>query len=333
MKRHKRAKYMIFNVVFSSFLLISCGNHEEPKIDGVKLNKGAIIQNDDGSYKNYNLQDGKYNKIDSDETIRLYDNIDGNYVSEKSGKYFCFYNGKIKELNDMKSTYNNLKLSPSGDFISYFSDNEGVDLLHIIDSKTDTSLDLNTKVGISRLYFEWIDASHVVYYGINEDDINGIFIYDVINKVEKLYYKFDGGYIQFLKTVDAGEIFVQQTLEDKRLIRLIDKDGNDKGILSEELLIVKDVVYDGENYYVLGKTSNKIPSIYKLEDGKTKRMIYGYPSEINLDKGLSVDEAGNILFIGNGATPNSQALYTLKKDGLIKQIQSESKEYNFVKYQ
>ena len=102
MKRHKRAKYMIFGIVFSSLLLISCGNHEEDKIDGVKLNKGAIIQNDDGSYKNYNLQDGKYNKIESEETIRLYDNIDGNYVSEKNGKYFCFYNGKIKELDSIE---------------------------------------------------------------------------------------------------------------------------------------------------------------------------------------------------------------------------------------
>ena len=101
MKRHKRAKYMIFGIVFSSLILISCGIHEGVKIDGVKLNKGAIIENDDGSYKNYNLKDGKYNKIDSEETIRLYDNIDGNYVSEKGGKYFEYTSPTSSALSSL----------------------------------------------------------------------------------------------------------------------------------------------------------------------------------------------------------------------------------------
>jgi hypothetical protein len=333
MKRHKRAKYVIFSVVFSSFLLISCGSPEVGKIEGVKLNKGAIIQNDDGSYKNYNLQDGKYNKIESEETIRLYDNIDGNYVSEKNGKYFYFYDGEIKELKNLEPTVSNLQLSPNGGFISYFSKNNEVNLIKIIDFKTNTPVEFNSTVSISGLYFEWIDESHAVYYGVSEDGINGIFIYDAINKSEKLFYQLDGGIIQFLKSVDAGEICVQQTLENKRLIRLIDKAGNDKGILTEEIIIVKDVVYNGKNYYVLGNTSNNIPSIFKLEDGKTKRMIFGYPNEIDLDKGLSVDDNGNILFVGNSATENLEALYTLTNDGTIKQIKSDSKEYNFVKYQ
>jgi len=333
MKRHKRTKYMVFGVVFSSFLLISCGSHEEYKIDGVKLNKGAIIQNDDESYKNYDLQDGKYNKIENEETIRLYDNIDGNYVSEKNGKYFCFYDGQIKELNNIKSTDSNLKLSPNGEFISYFSNDDVVSLIKIIDLKTNTTVELNYKVPISGKNLDWIDASHVGYYGVSEDDINGIFIYDVMNKSEKLFYQLDGGIIQFIKTVDTGIIFVQQALDDKRLIKIIDKNGNDEGIISQDLFIVKDIVYNGEDYYVLGKTSNNIPSIYKLKDGKTKRMIFDYPFELNLDKGLSVDEEGNILFIGKSKTSGSEEVYTLKKDGLIKQVKSGSKEYNFVEYQ
>ncbi|HEY5524899.1 MAG TPA: hypothetical protein VIK26_06135 [Clostridium sp.] len=333
MKRHKRAKYMIFGIVFSSLILISCGIHEGAKIDAIKLNKGAIIENDDGSYKNYNLQDGKYNKIDSEETIRLYDNIDGNYVSEKDGKYFSFYNGEIKELKSIGVGDSNLKLSPNGKCISYFNNNDGVNLINIIDLKNNTPVEFNSKVAISGLYLEWIDESHVVYYGISEEGINGIFIYDVNNKSEKLFYKLEGGIIQFLKSVDTGEICVQQTLENKRLIRLIDKNGDDKGILSEEFLIVKDVVYNGEDYYIIGKTSNNIPSIYKLKDGKSKRMIFDYPVEINMDKGLSVDEEGNILFIGKSRISSLEELYTLKKDGSIKQIKSDSIEYNFVKYQ
>lgn len=333
MKRHKRARYMIFGVVFSSLFLVSCINHENDKIEGVKLNKGAIIQNDDGSYKNYNLQDGKYNKIENEETIRLYDIIDGKYVSEKNGKYFCFYDGKMKKLDNIKSSDSNLKLSPNGDFISYFSNNNEGYVINIMDFKTNKTIEFNSNVAISGLYLDWIDESHMVYYGISEEGINGIFIYDVTKKSEKLFYQLDGGIIQFLKSVDAGEICVEQTLEDKRLIKLIDKEGNDKGILSEDLMIVKDVVYNGENYYVLGKTSNNIPSIYKLEDGKTKRMIFGYPTKVDLEKGLSVDEEGNVLFIGESTESSTEELYTLKKDGLIKQIKSDSKEYNFVKYQ
>lgn len=333
MKRHKRARYMVFGIVFSSLLLISCGIHKEEKIDGIKLNKGAIIQNDDGGYKNYNLQDGKYNKIESEEIIRLYDKIDDNYISEKDGKYFSFYKGEIKELTNIGVSDSNLKLSPSGSFISYFSNNDGINLINIIDLKNNTSVKFNSKVAVSGLYLDWIDESHVVYYGVSEEGINGIFMYDINNENEKLFYKLEGGIIQFLKNVDTGLICVQQTLDNRRIIRLLDEEGNDKGIISEEIQIVKDVVYNGEDYYVIGKTSNNIPSIYKLKDGKNKRMIFDYPVEINMDKGLSVDEEGNILFIGKGKISGTEELYTLKKEGLIKQIKSDSIEYNFVKYQ
>ncbi|PRR82941.1 hypothetical protein [Clostridium vincentii] len=333
MKRHKKAKYIVFGIVFSSLLLNSCGINEEAKIEGVKLNKGAIIQNDDGYYKNYNLQDGKYNQIDSEETIRLYDNIDGNYISEKDGKYFSFYNGKIEELKSIGSGDSNLKLSPNGKFISYFKNDDEVNSIKIMDLNSNSPVEFNSTVHISGSYLEWIDESHIVYYGIKEEHINGIFIYDVKNKSEKLFYELEEGFIQFLKSVDTGLICVQQTLDNKRLIRLIDKDGTYKCILSEAFLSVKDVIYNGEDYYVIGTTSNNIPSIYKLKDGKNKRMIFDFPIEVNMNKGLSVDEEGNILFIGKSSSSRSDELYTLKKDGLIKQIKSDSIEYNFVEYQ
>ena len=85
----RRAKYIILNVVFCSLFLVSCRESKVEKIQGVTLNKGAIIALNNGNYENYDLQEGKYSKIESEEIIRIYDEDSGNYPGTFGNSNCC----------------------------------------------------------------------------------------------------------------------------------------------------------------------------------------------------------------------------------------------------
>ncbi|MDD6795278.1 MAG: WD40 repeat domain-containing protein [Clostridiaceae bacterium] len=328
----RRAKYIILNVVFCSLFLVSCRESKVEKIQGVTLNKGAIIALNNGNYENYDLQEGKYSKIESEEIIRIYDEDSGNYVLQKEDQYQYFYDGIINNLNDIGSNVSNLKLSPKGRYVSYFSNNEGLGL-HLINLDNNSPIEFESNVLISGTFLDWLDEENIVYYGISNDGVNGIFQYNVKDKVEKLFYKLEGGYIHFIKNVESGVVCIQETIDNKKIVRLLSKDGNEKEVLSGELNNAYDVVYDGSKYYFLGKSTNNITSIYKLENNKLKRMVYDFPKTINEKKGLSIDDEGNILFVGANSSDNKEQIYKIQNDGAVSVVESNSVDYDFVKYQ
>lgn len=333
MKINKRAKYKVLNVVFCSLFLMSCGSEKEDAVSStIDLNKGAIVELKEGLYENYNLQDGEYNKVDSDKSIRLYDKESGNYIGEKDNKLVYSYNGKLNELNNYDSSDSNLKLAPKGKYISYFSNGEGLKL-HLVDLKENEEIEFNSKVLISGTFLDWLDEENVVYYGVSEDGLNGIFQYNVKSKEEKLFYKIDGGFIHFIKNVESGVICIQETINNEKIVRLLDKDGNDKEILSESLSNAYDVIYDGKVYYFLGKANNNVVSIYRLENKTLKRLVYDFPKNIDVNKGLSLDEENNVLFIGSNLDNNKEEIYKIEKDDSVNLIKSDSTDYSFVKYQ
>ena len=65
MKIDKIKKVAIVAFLLCSFSLISCNNEGiniKENVEGIKLNKGAVVENIDGTYKNLNLNDERYEK-------------------------------------------------------------------------------------------------------------------------------------------------------------------------------------------------------------------------------------------------------------------------------
>lgn len=334
MKEFKRVKYRVFALVLGSLFLISCkSGNEGNKIDGVKLKKGSIIQNESGTYSTYDIKDGKYQKVENSELISLYDSTSGNYITQKDGKFSSFYLGDIKELKDVNLEDIDLKLSPNGNYLSYFRKEEGVLNLKIISLKDGTSVEFSSKVAISDTYLDWIDDDTIVYYGISDDRVNGIFKYNLKENKEELFYKLDGGVIQFIKNVATGVICIQETLDNKKVVKLLDRDGKEKEGLPSNITFISDIITDGKNYYFLGKVKDNNDSLYRISNGKTKRMVFDFPAEIDENKGLSIDDDGNVLFIGRSvANSKVEEIYKLSKDDSISKIKDSINEYGFVKY-
>ncbi|WP_143314375.1 hypothetical protein [Clostridium sp. HBUAS56017] len=334
MKGFKRAKYRAFIVVLCSLFLMSCESHVEKKVDGVKLEKGAIIQNEGGIYSNYNLHEGSFNKIENDEIISLFDSKSGNYITQKDGKYSSYYLGKVEELKGVKLEDIDLKLSPNGKYLSYFRKEENILKLNIISLKDGSLIEIKSNVAISDTYLDWVDEDTIIYYGISEDRVNGVFKYNVSDEKEDLFYKLDGGIVQFVKNIQTGVICIEETIDNVKVVKFLDKDGTEKGILPPDITYISDIITDGTDYYFLGKVKGNNNSLYRIHNNIIKRMVFDFPAKIDYDKGLSMDSKGNILFIGSSSkNSKNEEIYKVTKEGSISEAKASVKEYAFVKYQ
>ena len=70
-------------------------------------------------------------------------------------------------------------------------------------------------------------------------------------------------------------------------------------------------------------------SIYEVKDGKVNRLIYDFPNIIHLEKGLSSDEDGNVLFIGSTDSFEKENIY-IYEDGYVKVLTNDNFKYYFV---
>ena len=106
-----------------SFSLISCSDKEvniKENVEGIKLNKGAVVENIDNTYKNLNLNEGTYEKVKENKVIVFYDYINNNYIFKEDGKFKAFFSGKEIELNSLDGSEEGFKLSPKGNYLLFF---------------------------------------------------------------------------------------------------------------------------------------------------------------------------------------------------------------------
>lgn len=329
-----RNKFLVFIFIICSLLFVSCESKVEEKVEGIKLDTGAIIQNDSGELANFNLLDGSYRKLDNSEIVGVYNSKSGNYISMKDGGYYYFYDGTEKELEDVDASSVNLKLSKSGDYISYFVNDNGILELKLKSLKDNSNIEFNSNVYISSTLMDWIDDENIVYYGISKDKVNGIFIYNVKTKEEKVFYKLGNGIIQFIKTIDDGVLCIQETVDGNKLLKIVSKDGSSEKIISKNISQIVDIKMKGNDYYFVGKVSGEAESIYKLSNNQVKRLVFNFPQVIDFNKGISMDSEGNILFIGKSKKDiNGEEIYKINDKGTISKIKDTAKEYTFVNFQ
>ncbi|MBS5938930.1 hypothetical protein [Clostridium sp.] len=325
MNRKGRKKVFLSGfIILINIAFIGCNNTEpeEPKIE---LSKGAIAIENSGEYKIYNLKDNKYELVDTDYIITSYD--------EESGTFILNDKGEIK-LNSLSKEYSvevgeaivSPKVSLKGKYLSYFVKDGYLDL-KIKDIESNTYVDFNSDVIISGDLIDWINEDTLVYYGIDNNKNNGVFTYNIPEKKENLLFKLDIGYVEYLEVIEENLIIVQEKDNKERFLKVI----NNKGEIVEtidKIVEVSDVEVTKDGMYILGRIENNNYSLYKYGEGSMKRLVYDFPKLINLEKGLSKDKDGNIIFVG-GDDKNTEKLY-ISVDGAISQLEASEGKYHFI---
>ncbi|MGG7095986.1 hypothetical protein [Clostridium sardiniense] len=329
----KRPIYIVILLGFS-FILTACGqkkvqNNEliSNNVEAIKVQNGAVLLEENGKYNILNLIDGKYSNLKNKDIVIEYNKESGTYIFMRDGKHYIYYKGKEKEIAD--SNYNFIKISPDGNYVSYMVYNNGYNL-KVVSLKDDKEIKINSKVAISGEFYDFIDKDNIVYYGVSSDNINGVFTFNLKTGREELLYKLDSGYAEFLKGGNDEVIILQQIADNKRVLKKISKENKKVEDISNKFEDVKDIVDVSGTYYVLGSAINDAPSVYKINKGKVERLVYSFPSSIDLKRGLSVDQNGNILFIGSNSNENNQEVFSYK-DGSVSIISSKEGRYDFIK--
>ena len=318
--------------VFSLFFL-GCGSEEQlsnPNIpENVELNSGAVLKSENGEYNLYDYSD-KYIKSETNKLVLTYDKSSSSYVYRDKNDIFAVHDNKEYKIND--SDFVKIKLSPGGDYISYFINDNGMKL-KVVNLKDDKDMEIESHVSISGTIYDWYDNRSLVYYGISDQGINGIFVYNIEENKEELLYKLKEGYLAYLKGSIDNILFLQLDFNNERQLILLNKDTKEIEILNDNIKEIKDVISQDDGIYFLGKVKDNVESLYKISNDTTKRVVYDFPLVIDGEKGIQTDEDGNILFIGsNNRSGNKEQIYKYSKDGSISSISDEATDYAFVDY-
>ncbi|TGY44360.1 hypothetical protein E5347_05990 [Clostridium sartagoforme] len=325
MNRKGRKKVFLSGfIILINIAFIGCNNTEpeEPKIE---LSKGAIAIENSGEYKIYNLKDNKYELVDTDYIITSYDEESGTFVLNDKGEIKL--NSSSKEYSvEVDEVIVSPKVSLKGKYLSYFVKDGYLDL-KIKDIESNTYVDFNSDVIISGDLIDWINEDTLVYYGIDNNKNNGVFTYNIPEKKENLLFKLDIGYVEYLEVIEENLIIVQEKDNKERFLKVI----NNKGEIVEtidKIVEVSDVEVTKDGIYILGRLENNNYSLYKYSEGSMKRLVYDFPKLINLERGLSKDKDGNIIFVG-GDDKNTEKLY-ISVDGAISQLEASEGKYHFI---
>ncbi len=323
----RRKKYVLVSLILLLTNIIYGCKSKTEDIKEIEINNGAIAIENNGTYKVYNLNDGIYENIETDYIITFYDSKSKNYIYNENGEFKIDYLGKEKVIDESNTVFSP-KLSPGGNYLSYFVKDMYLNL-KVKDLKKDKFIDINSNVSISGELIEWYNSETLVYYGIDDEKNNGIFIYNIHDNEEKLIYKLESGYVEYLEVLNNEVVFLQQKEGKQKILKFI----NEKGDISESIEnidVISDVEYTEDGIFIIGKMKDNNYSLYKYSDGKIKRLVYDFPKIINLEKGLSKDSNGNILFIG-GDEPKMDRVY-ICKDGAISELMNNEGGYYFINY-
>lgn len=330
--KRKCLRFLAF-IVFP-LLILGCSAEKEKVsnvAEDIKLNSGTVLKDEDGTYKVYNYENGKYELLNSKYIISSYDKESSTYIyAEDEKKHYIACNKQRFEIKDLN--YSDLKLSKGGEYISYFIEDNGLKL-KVFEANGNKAVEIKSNVTISGVLYDWYDNDTLIYYGVSHDGINGLFSYNIKEDKEELVYRIKEGYLAFLKGTDDNVVFLQLTLENQRQLMMIDKKTKDVKLLSSNIQEVSDIVISNNTLYFTGKVGNNTNSLYLLKDNKEKRLVYDFPISVKINKGLKVDENGNILFIGaSGEDSSKEQVYMYEQNGSISAISKSSMDYIFVDY-
>ncbi|MCE5221426.1 MAG: hypothetical protein LLF98_09240 [Clostridium sp.] len=333
MKSLKRKCLSILAFIVLPLFTLGCSSQKEkvPNVaEDIKLNSGAVLKNEEGIYKLYNYQNDQYEQMKGNNIICAYDKSSSSYISIEEGKSYVVRNGYKFEIKDLG--YSDLKLSKDAGYISYFIEDNGLKL-KVFDTNGNKEIEMKSNVSISGNLYDWYDVNTLVYYGVSNDGLNGLFTYNIKENKEELLYKIEGGYLAFIKGTLDNVVFLQLTLENKKELVMIDKKTKDVKLLTDKIEELSDIIINKEKIYFTGKISDNISSLYELKNNKAKRLVYDFPTVVKTKKGLKIDENGNVLFIGcNSGNTNEEQIYTYTQDGSISAVSKDSVDYRFLDY-
>ena len=326
-KRKCKRLMILIQLMITTVFFLGCKKESIEEISKINLNKGAFVD-ESTNYETFNFNsENTYDEVDTEGKVITNFNMESNtYTFYKDNSFYVNYNSKDIKIEHNKIA--SLKVSPEGNYVFYFINDEYLEPA-IMDLKNEKEILLGNKAVISGQFIDWITDTKLAYYGVNtEEKTTGIFTYDVKTEKEDNIYKINNGYVKFLKHIDDGLALVEEHYGEDTVLNIISVNG-DVTEISREVIDINDIESINNKLYLLGRVKNNSYSIYELDNGVVKRLLFDFPSVLYAEKGLSVNEAGEILFVGSESNGQPEHVYKYS-DGTVVLVSSDITNCNFI---
>ena len=326
-KRKCKRLMILIQIMITAVFFLGCKKESVEEISKISLNKGAFVD-ESTSYETFNFSsENTYEEIDTEGKVITNFNMESNtYTFYKDNSFYVNYNSKDIKIEHNKIA--SLKISPEGDYVFYFINDEYLEPA-VMDLKNEKEILLDNKAIISGQFIDWITNTKLAYYGVNtEEKTTGIFTYDVKTKNEDNIYKISNGYVKFLKHINDGLALVEEHYGEDTVLNIVSVNG-DITEISREVIDINDIESVNDKLYLLGKVKNNNYSIYEFDNGVIKRLVFDFPSVLYAEKGLSVNEAGEILFVGSVSNEKKEHVYKYS-DGSVALVSNDITNCNFI---
>lgn len=326
-KRKCKRLMILIQLMITAVFFLGCKKESLEEISKISLNKGAFVD-ESTSYETFNFNsENTYEEIDTEGKVITNFNMKSNtYTFYKDNSFYVNYNSKDIKIEHNKIA--SLKISPEGDYVFYFINDEYLEPA-VMDLKNEKEILLDNKAVISGQFIDWITDTKLAYYGVNtEEKTTGIFTYDVKTKNEDNIYKISNGYVKFLKHIDDGLALVGEHYGEDTVLNIVSING-DITEISREVIDINDIESVNDKLYLLGRVKNNKYSIYELDNGVIKRLLFDFPNVLYKEKGLSVNEAGEILFVGSASNEQTEHVYKYS-DGSVVLVSNDITNCNFI---
>lgn len=318
---------ILIQLMITAVFFLGCKKESLEEISKISLNKGAFVD-ESTSYETFNFNsENTYEEIDTEGKVITNFNMKSNtYTFYKDNSFYVNYNSKDIKIEHNKIA--SLKISPEGDYVFYFINDEYLEPA-VMDLKNEKEILLDNKAIISGQFIDWITDTKLAYYGVNtEEKTNGIFTYDVKTKNEDNIYKISSGYVKFLKHINDGLALVEEHYGEDTVLNIVSVNG-DITEISREVIDINDIESVNDKLYLLGKVKNNNYSIYEFDNGVIKRLVFDFPSVLYAEKGLSVNESNEILFVGSSSNEKKEHVYKYS-DGSVALVSNDITNCNFI---
>ena len=326
-KRKCKRLMILIQIMITAVFFLGCKKESVEEISKISLNKGAFVD-ESTSYETFNFNsENTYEEIDTEGKVITNFNMKSNtYTFYKDNSFYVNYNSKDIKIEHNKIA--SLKISPEGDYVFYFINDEYLEPA-VMDLKNEKEILLDNKAIISGQFIDWITDTKLAYYGVNtEEKTNGIFTYDVKTKNEDNIYKISSGYVKFLKHINDGLALVEEHYGEDTVLNIVSVNG-DITEISTEVIDINDIESVNDKLYLLGKVKNNNYSIYEFDNGVIKRLVFDFPSVLYAEKGLSVNESNEILFVGSSSNEKKEHVYKYS-DGSVALVSNDITNCNFI---
>lgn len=326
-KRKCKRLMILIQLMITTVFFLGCKKESIEEISKINLNKGAFVD-ESTNYEIFNFNsENTYEEVDTEGKVITNFNMESNtYTFYKDNSFYVNYNSKDIKIEHNKIA--SLKVSSEGNYVFYFINDEYLEPA-IMDLKNEKEILLDNKAVISGQFIDWITDTKLAYYGVNtEEKTTGIFTYDVETKKEDNIYKISNGYVKFLKHIDDGLALVEEHYGEDTVLNIINVNG-DVTEISREVIDINDIEYINDKLYLLGRVKNNKYSIYEIDNGVVKRLLFDFPSVLYTEKGLSVNEVGEILFVGSSSNEQSEHVYKYS-DGSVVLVSGDITNCNFI---